>query len=346
MLLSKEDTRSVANEIADQLGEKQYGPRSLITSIVKHCGPDFTRQLLTDSLEIEQQGGMLTTDGLRRRTPGGVFFYLARGRMPREARDLVFPHRTKRKKNNAAAQPNLPAFDWEERQAVLEVILQEKGEASTVKITLIGRPGKIEARKDVIITAMTHQAKAASLPKGLPTPPATDTLYTVYIASKQWRKVETAIANVDDALIIEGICTFDEEIKGMAVFATNITTKGLEAEKRQKQKGSPDEAQPANGKSEAKKAPVAASEPTKKPAKAAVETPPPAPPQPAINLPANITPEDAQKLTGLHSAAELYRQKIAGIEAKPEGQRFGLEMTQKLLNSTQTEIKNLEAKYA
>lgn len=345
MLLSKEDTRSVANEIADQLGEKQYGPRSLITSIVKHCGADFTRQLLQESLEIEQQGGMLTTDGLRRRTPGGVFFYLARGRMPKEARDLVFPHRTKRKKNNSAAQPSLPAFDWEERQSVTEVILQEKGEASTVKITLIGRPGKIEARKDVVITAMTHQAKNTSLPKGLPTPPSTDTLYTVYIASKQWRKVETAIANPDDALIIEGMCTFDEAIKGMAVFATNITTKGLEAEKRQKQKSAPDEIKPANGKSEAKKSPVAASEPAKKPAKVVEETPA-APSQPAIKLPANITPEDAQKLTGLHSAAELYRQKIAGIETKPEDQRFGLEMTQKLLNSTQAEIKTIEAKYA
>ena len=346
MLLSKEDTRTVANEIADQLGEKQYGPRSLITSIVKHGGVDFAQQLLTEALEIEQQGGMLTTDGERRRTLGGVYFYLARGRMPKETRDLVFPHRTKRKKSPSGGQPSsLPAFAWEERQAVIEIIQQEKGKASAVKITLIGRPGKIESRKDVIITAMTHQAKNASLPKGLPTPPATETLYTVYIASKQWRKVEEAITNPDDALIIEGTCTFDEAVKGMAVFATNVTTKGLEAEKRQKQKQATGEADAPAPAPAAKKPAAAKAKPAAKPVESVVETPAP-PPAPTIKLPGNVTPDDAQKLTELHAAVELYRLKIATIEAKPEGQRFGLEMTQKLMKSAQDEISTIEARYA
>jgi len=70
-----------------------------------------------------------------------------------------------------------------------------------------------------------------SLPKGLPTPPATPTFSTVYIAKKQWVKVADAIENPDDVLILEGWATDDAEREGMAVFATNVTTK-LAAAKR------------------------------------------------------------------------------------------------------------------
>ena len=39
-------------------------------------------------------------------------------------------------------------------------------------------------------------------------------------------------------------------------------------------------------------------------------------------------------------------QKLAVIEAKPAGQQFGLEMTQKLLKNVEEEISTLEAQYA
>ena len=66
--------------------------------------------------------------------------------------------------------------------------LSQTGEATAMKITLIGRPGRIVEKGQVVLTSM-QGAKAPSLPKGLPAPPAEATPYIVYIAAKQWRKV-------------------------------------------------------------------------------------------------------------------------------------------------------------
>ncbi len=344
MVLSQTDTdtKAVANQIADQLGEKQRGPRNLVFAVVKSCGTEFARQLLRDAQEIERLGGMLTTEGDRRRTIGGVFFYLARGRMSKELRDQIFPHRTKRKKQGSAStkpqEPEVtyPSFDWEERLTLVPVLLDEKGVVNTVKITLIGRPGKIEMRQDLVITTMAHEAKSPTLPKGVPAPPQTPTLYTVYIGAKQWRKVEQAAQNPDDALIIEGMCAFDEALNGMAVFATNVTSKAIETEKRDK-KAAEDKGNGANN-----AAPKAAKQPASSVASAPAAAPAPVTP----TLPANVSDEDAQKLSGLYAAADLYRQKIANLESKPSNQRFGLEMTQKLLKNTEDEIAAIEKKYA
>src|SRR5918997_91023 len=78
------------------------------------------------------------------------------------------------------------------------------GEARTVKITLVGRPGRIIAKQGYIMTSMEH-SKIPSLPKGLPAPPTKPTTYTVYISTKQWQKVAEALANPEDVLIAEGI---------------------------------------------------------------------------------------------------------------------------------------------
>ena len=71
------------------------------------------------------------------------------------------------------------------REAVKEAE-NEKGQA-TVKITVIGRPGKIVDKGSCIVTMM-ESTKVPMLPKGLPTPTHVPTKYAVYIASKQWKK--------------------------------------------------------------------------------------------------------------------------------------------------------------
>lgn len=62
--------------IADQLGETQPAPRYAILRIVNALGRTQSRQLLDHALEIEEQGGMMLSDGSRRRMPGGIFFDL------------------------------------------------------------------------------------------------------------------------------------------------------------------------------------------------------------------------------------------------------------------------------
>jgi hypothetical protein len=103
-----------------------------------------------------------------------------------------------------------------------------------VKITLVGRPGKIVQQGDSVMIGM-QSTKAPVLPKGVPTPPSTPTNYVVFIARKQWAKVGDAIQNPDDALIVEGFPVIDPQAKSIAVFAQNVTTKMLQAAKRQVQ---------------------------------------------------------------------------------------------------------------
>ena len=46
------------------------------------------------------------------------------------------------------------------------------------------------------------------------------------------------------------------------------------------------------------------------------------------------------------SAADTFRKKIAGLEAQPVGQQFGLEMTRKLLENTERQIDALVKQYS
>jgi hypothetical protein len=230
----------VATMIAAQIGEDQEAQKQQIFSIVRALGRTQARALLDETLQIEAQGGMMLPDGSRRRTPGGVYFYLAYTKgQPKEGRKLVRPTY---KKQRAGASPVPTAtpksepmitFTWEDRITIIREAEAQKGTAN-VKITLVGRPGKIVDRGQCIVTVM-ESTKVPALPKGLPTPPATATKYTVYIASKQWKKVSEAIADSEDALIVEGFPTTDAQVSAIAVFATNVTTKKLQQAQKSKQ---------------------------------------------------------------------------------------------------------------
>ena len=311
----------IADEIADALDEKQYGPRKLVRDVVDQCGADFAREVLRDTEEVMHAGGMLTNAGDRLRTKGGIFFYLARGRMTDETREAIFPPRIVRDRRKEQVQTaHLPDFDWSQRAEVLNTLLTEQGEVKSVNITLIGHPGKIETRKDVVITTMTHTGGVSTLPRGVPSLPESPTVYTVYISLRQWNRIAETVQNTpEDPLIVEGVCAYDPELQAIAIHTTYVTTKALEIEKRiQQDAAQSTPASPA-------------------PSPAAVDSP-------SFEIPDGVPADVAQKLRDLHSAADLYRQKIATLEAKPEDQRFGLEMTQKLLGNVENEITSLGEK--
>ena len=103
-----------------------------------------------------------------------------------------------------------------------------------MKLTLIGRPGKLIDKGQVMLTTM-KSTKPPSLPKGLPKPPEQATTYIVFIAAKQWRRVAESIKDPEDALIVEGYPFFDERLKTIAVLAQSVTTKLLQRAKREAQ---------------------------------------------------------------------------------------------------------------
>jgi hypothetical protein len=236
--------KATIKTIAKQLGETEAGPRQQVARVVKHLGPEQALAFLHEALAIEESGGLMLPDGSRRRTPGGVFFYLVRtkgppaiqglwGRKPKppkpEGQQAVSPQLA-----TPAAEPPSPlqAMTWEDRLAVLQEIGAEKGSASTMKITLIGRPGKLVEKGSCVVTVM-QASKAPALPKGLPAPLTTTTNYVVYIATKQWKNVAGVVNDPEDVLIIEGFPQLDAQTKSIAVFATNTTTKKLQALRRQ-----------------------------------------------------------------------------------------------------------------
>jgi len=230
---------TLATEIARQLRERAAVPRATIARAVAALGEERARALLAKTQRTEAAGGLLLPDGSRRRTPGGVFFHLVRQTATPVERKVIFPHkasgtgqggRPDRLPQGTNTPPALPPLDWVQF-ATLTAGLQV-GEASSVKITVIGRPAQILERGDVTIVALRSE-KAPALPKGLPAP-ATPTDYAVLIARKQWQKVAQAATNPADLLIVEGFPTLDPRFAGITVLATTATTKQLQQAERQR----------------------------------------------------------------------------------------------------------------
>jgi hypothetical protein len=249
-----------ASHIAGELGEAGRSQRWQIAQIVQHLGADRALELLAKTHEIEDAGGMLVTSGKRRRTPGGVFFHLAHEQAPELAR-VIHQREDMRKKRQAEAsavlrasaaarglpiasattdvkinqpaihQPVMPVEDTNQ----VRIRTSEKGSTATVKITLIGRPTRIIDKGDYIKLSMQSAPTPPALPKGLPTPAALATTYIVCIAAKQWRQVAEAARDPEDVLIVEGWPQINAQAGNVAVFATSVSTKKLQAAKRSAQ---------------------------------------------------------------------------------------------------------------
>ena len=81
-----QSTTYIVADIAAQLNETNPPALAQIKAIVEAVGEDQAHTWLTETLDIETQGGMKTKNEKRRRTPGGVYLYLARGKLPKETR--------------------------------------------------------------------------------------------------------------------------------------------------------------------------------------------------------------------------------------------------------------------
>ena len=174
-------------------------------------------------------------DGSRRRTPGGVFFHLLRQGITRDERRAIFPHVAGGQRGRPATE--VAPFTWADYPAAL-ARLGRLGEATTVKITVVGRPNSVAERGPVVLVGLRSE-RAPALPKGLP-PPAQPTSYLLLIARKQWDKVAASLRRPDDVLIIEGYPTLDVRFQGITVLATRATTKLLQQAERQRQQAKQD----------------------------------------------------------------------------------------------------------
>ncbi len=234
---------ALARAVAVVLDETMPPAIRTITRAVDRLGPDRARSVLGQALIVEAQGGLTLPDG-RRRTLGGIFFYLVRtsDAISQKDKDYIFPRQGGRSRRTAGdATPTTPtpatapvpvAWTDETFHTLARQLQQDNaGRATTVKITVIGRPGAAVEQGQAVALALVSE-KAPDLPKGLPEP-AAGTRYSVFVARKQWAKVAEALAaDPEDAAIIEGYAALDPRVDGIAVYATSATTKRLQAAKR------------------------------------------------------------------------------------------------------------------
>jgi hypothetical protein len=238
-------TRSAA-VIAAQLGETERIPQQTIWRCVRVLGPERAQAFVTQAQEVEANGGMLSPDGSRKRTLGGIFFYLVRTHVSdAEAVAINAMWRNKHQRKKLArgegritprtpAPPPLPPFVWEEADPIIVEITANVGAASTVKGTIIGRPSQVVERHGVVVLAL-HSTKPPTLPKGLPPVPSAPTTYMIVVQQKQWNKIREAMQNANDALIVEGYPVHEPRFAGTTVYTTQVTTKALQAAKRKEQ---------------------------------------------------------------------------------------------------------------
>lgn len=100
--------------IAEQLGESAPQAVALIGRIVRRLGPAQARQLAQDAMAADAAGGMLTDDGSRKRTTGGIFFVLVRQYLRANGQEHLerefFPRRQQRPQPPAPRPSQVPAL--------------------------------------------------------------------------------------------------------------------------------------------------------------------------------------------------------------------------------------------
>ena len=318
--LSAEEIQALAKAFGETLGEKSGKPLQQIALLIEKCGLDFVKKMMAETEAAEAAGGLLTQDGKRRRTKGGVFFFLAKGQMDPQYRTDIFPNLIRH--GDGSIMP--PGLDWGDRIAPMRALQDKAGQINNLTVTLTGRPGDLHIEGSSVMTVIKQeQVKAPPYPKGVPPFSAVDgvTNYFVFMGLRHWLKVEKALENENDMLIVEGSAVYDPQLEGIAVLSTGVTTKVLEQQKRQ-------------GKSQARSNQRGAGG-----APSAGGTAPKA--SPALARPdlSALAEADADKLRQLFQAADKLRQKIADMEDR--GQTSGLTMTRRLLDQTEKQISTL-----
>jgi hypothetical protein len=92
-------TEETVSTIAKALGESDEIPMGQIAGVVRVLGEEPSLKLLEETREIESKGGMMLPDNSRRRSIGGVFFFLARQKLSQDDKLAIF----------RAAKPAKPA---------------------------------------------------------------------------------------------------------------------------------------------------------------------------------------------------------------------------------------------
>ena len=226
--------------IAEQIGESDDVPVQQIRKVIEAKGLEFVQDIVRQTDDIEEQGGMTTQDGKRQRTKGGVFFYLVKGALDPDLRIKIFPNFGQGKKG--------AVLEWDQRVDFVTPLLETPGTARHIQVVVKGKHSDVKQLENSVVVTLRHIPAEAPYHRGIPIPnEEISTDYVIYMGIKQWEPIAAQFAkNPNDTLIVEGNLVFDPTLGSIAVFATQVTTKQLariarkQANKAQtKSKGSP-----------------------------------------------------------------------------------------------------------
>jgi len=348
--LTPEQVEALVKEFSVAMQENEIQPLGQIRRMVTFIGEDFVRKHLDNALKIEDEGGMMTVEGDRRRTIGGVFFYLVKGDMTLEQRAHVFPGSV------YIARKATRTITWEERMDIIETLKNApQGNVRSVQLIIKGRPGEVKVTDDTVMLVFQQpidSEPSQPYPRGVPNPPSSTTSWVVYAGIRSWEKVSERLEHPKDEIIIDGIPFWDEETKTMAILALGLTTRELERRQQMRQTGKqkPPErgkgGRPSNGPRPGGPRPGGPGGfAPRGPRPSGPNMAPPDVPQPQDPLGYEARPmmsgspeEVVDKLSQLQQAAETLRERILAKEAK--GQKASME--QKLLQTTEKQIEALK----
>ncbi|XP_019333682.1 phosphorylated adapter RNA export protein isoform X3 [Alligator mississippiensis] len=121
----------VADEIAYRLREPK---KDLIVRVVKIIGTRKAIELLMETAEVEQNGGLFVVNGSRRRTPGGVYLNLLKNTpsiKEEQIKEIFYVENQKEYENKKAAKKRrVQVLGKKMKQAIKGLNLQEYDDAS------------------------------------------------------------------------------------------------------------------------------------------------------------------------------------------------------------------------
>ena len=320
---SADQNSQLAKQFGAALGESAAKPVEQIGQLIEECGLDFVEKIMAETEATEAAGGLTTQDRKRRRSKGGVFFYLAKGQMDAGLRTEIFPNFGKHGDGSIAP----PGIEWLERIEPMRAIRGEAGQISSSTVTLSGRPGRLHIDGSSVMTVIEQrQAKAPPYPKGVPHFDTIDgvTTYYVFMSLRHWKGVEKALEDESDLLIVEGSAIYDAQLEGITILSTRVSTKSLDYQKRK-----------------------AKSQQARKPEEQASHDVQALAEQDGSDSDqadlSGLPPDAAERLQQLHSAAQKLRSKLAAMEEG--GQQSGVKMTRRLLEQTEKQIATLQRQH-
>jgi len=210
----------VAAEIADRLGETEDLPREQIERVVQHVGAETALAWLRDTEEIEAAGGIMLSDGSRRKTPGGVFFKLVRERVAKtQMLSIFYPD----------YEQTFPLDDQELAERLARVGEWPLAAAQRLRFSIVGRPARIAPPDTpaeapyVVFELRTDPTRAPAFNKALPAVAETTT-FRVLVPTRQWPRVAAALIEHPEArLLVHGFPAPDPRAPGkVTVYAASV----------------------------------------------------------------------------------------------------------------------------